>query len=83
MLTEENLTVIGQGKARKASKKRGFPSTARTEYRDHLTRSHIKRHIVEDNAVAEPLPEPDDADRWFAWHRQIDHTSFRRSQALN
>jgi hypothetical protein len=83
IIAEENLAVIGQGEARKTSKKRSFPSTTRAEYRDHLTRRDIEGHIVEDNVVAEPLLEPDDADRWFAGHRQIDHTSFHRSQALN
>jgi len=81
--SEKNLTVITRRETRKASEQRGLPCAASAEYRDDLARRDIEGHVIEDDAVAKPFPQPHDADRPVAWRFRGDHTSFRLSQALS
>jgi hypothetical protein len=82
MPAEEDLPAIGLRETRDASEQRRLSGAAGAEYRDDLTRCHIKRYIVQHDAVAEPLAQSDDPYcRIGSEHRG--HTSLRRSQALN
>jgi hypothetical protein len=55
VLAEEDLPAVGLGKARDASEQSRLARAAGAEDRNNLARCDVEGHVIEHDAIAEPL----------------------------